>query len=92
MTDPTVVRSELSRIRGTGYVHSPGGMEDDLESVSAPFVDAEGAPQGAITVVAPANRMNDSIAHDIAVEVLKAAARLTRDTGGTAPADYPRTA
>lgn len=89
LTDPATIRTVLTKVRADGIAESVGGFEADVHSHAAPIFGLDGQPLGALAVAAPVSRMTPELRALIQAELRRAAQELTRDIGGTCPADYP---
>jgi DNA-binding IclR family transcriptional regulator len=67
------LRRELGRVRAQGYATAAGELEDGLNAVAVPVLAADGALRGAISVSAPAYRL-DATAFAAVAERCRAAA------------------
>lgn len=91
VTDPDLLRTRLTDIRTTGLVESQGGFEREVCSVAAPLFGSNGDCLGAVAVAAAANRVTDTLRRTIHSAVSEAASKITRNWGGTPPAQFPTT-
>jgi len=87
-TDRTCVskrelKTVLAQTRERGYSMAARTFDDDVVSIAAPVFDATGIAIGAISVASIASRFNRESERRIAGYVLKAAARVSEETGGT---------
>lgn len=54
--DPDAVASALDRTRRLGYATTHDELLADVVGIAAPILDADGAPAGSVSVVAPSSR------------------------------------
>lgn len=92
MTDPQAIRALLDAIRQSGVAQSIGGFEAEVHSHAVPVFGPDAKVIGALAVAAPASRIGDAQAAEIAAALLRAGQTLTRRIGGAAPAHYPQEA
>jgi DNA-binding IclR family transcriptional regulator len=57
LRDPVALRSELARVRETGYAIDRAEHFDGIHCIAAPLCDAHGLPFAAITIAGPATRI-----------------------------------
>lgn len=77
VVDPDAIRDRLVQIRSLGYAWVYEEFVEDLNSVAAPVLDADGQPLAALHVHGPAYRFPDpDLAHDHGLAVVAAANRL----------------
>ncbi len=92
VTDPGAIRTLLDAIRQSGVAQSVGGFEAEVHSHAVPVFGPDARVIGALAVAAPASRISDAQAAEIAAALLRAGQTLTRRIGGAAPAHYPQQA
>lgn len=85
ITDPTILRAELERVRASGVAEDLGENERGARCLAAPIFDHTGGVLGAISVSSPATRLDDARAAEVAAAVKAAAAAVTARVGGVAP-------
>lgn len=85
-TDADGLRAKVSAARASGFGYSFGEFEAETSSIAAPLFGADGACFGAVSVVCPAARMTDDLAHNIRHHLKPAALALTEVCGGQPPA------
>lgn len=85
MTDATVVRAQLDRIRQVGVAEDRGENETGALCFGAPIFDAIGVVVAAVSVSSPESRMDALREQEIADAVREAADEITRRIGGRAP-------
>ena len=88
-TNPDRIRQTLVQVRQTGIATALAGFQDDVHSHAAPVFGANRQPIGALAVAAPAGRVSDIRAGEIARQTATAAQTLTRQIGGRCPDIYP---
>ena len=77
VVDPGEIRDRLTQIRSLGYAWVYEEFVEDLNSVAAPVLNADGEPLAALHVHGPAYRFPDpDLAHDHGLAVAAAANRL----------------
>lgn len=82
VTDPDVLRSQLDKIREQGYYVSIGELtSEDSCGIGAPIFDADDQIVGVITVVGPAQRLDQTGIDNVVRRVIHAARSATRDLG-----------
>ena len=83
ITDPDALRTRLDQIRSIGYVWVYGEFVEEIHSVAAPVLGADGRAEAAVHVHGPAYRFPDpDSAHDLGMAVAKAAERLAVQLNG----------
>lgn len=82
LTDPAALRAELERVRARGVAEDRGENEPGARCVAAPVFDHTGAVVAALSVSAPASRLDDARAAEIARAARDAACEITRRLGG----------
>lgn len=82
ITDPATLRAELKRVREAGYAEDRGENEAGAHCFGAPIIDHTGAVVAAISVSAPASRLDERMAAEIPEAVKAAAQQLSRQLGG----------
>lgn len=85
LVEPQKIRAMLSEIRQQGFASSLGGVEDDVHSISAPFFNTQGKPEGSITIAAPIQRLVGEAHQKVIDAVMAAAGELTAAMGGRIP-------
>lgn len=86
ITDPSRLREELARVRVRGVAEDLAENEVGARCLGAPIFDHRGAVIAAISVSAPASRLDDVRAAALALAVEAAAEEVTRRAGGRSPA------
>lgn len=71
IVDPAALRTEIKRVRQTGYALAKEEFEEGLSTIAAPVREADGSVVAAIGVAGPAYRLDD--------DEFERIARLTRD-------------
>lgn len=82
------LRKRIAECRHTGIGISDRGYESDVCSTAAPLFGPDGWACGAVTVAAPASRMNADVRQQIAGAVVRAAFEITRGLGGEPAASF----
>lgn len=82
ITEPAALRVELEGVRARGLAEDRGENEVGARCVAAPIFDHTGAVVAALSVSAPASRLDDARAAEIATAVRAAADDITRRLGG----------
>jgi DNA-binding IclR family transcriptional regulator len=82
-TEPKTLEQLLQRIRDQGYAISDGEIEAGVRSVSAPAFFPSGALLGAVTIAAPAYRLQDAALKQAVLHVVAAARHITEVAAGS---------
>lgn len=83
VTDPTKLRTILTRISSQGYAIVDQELEEGLRSLAAPIRDADGSVIAALNVSAHASRgSSDVIRRELLPPLLGAAKRIEEDLRG----------
>lgn len=82
ITDPDMLRSELARIRASGYAVDDVENEAHIRCVAAPIFQAGGQICAALSVAGPTNRVDAERVDDLAIQVRAAAEEVTYQLGG----------
>jgi DNA-binding IclR family transcriptional regulator len=77
ITDPDEFKAELESVRERGFAITRGELEEGLDGVAAPVLDADGHVLGALGVSGPAFRVEDSL-HSIGDLLVTESQQLTR--------------
>jgi IclR family acetate operon transcriptional repressor len=85
ITDPTVLRQELARVRERGVAEDLQENEAGARCLGAPIFDHAGAVVAAVSVSAPESRLDDDRAAEVAAALAAAAREITGRLGGRAP-------
>ena len=80
VTDPAVLRKQLTQIRHQGYAHNVDESEIGATSIGAPVRDVSGQVVAAVSVVGPSPRMDQDLVA-IRTAVVEAAAVASRRLG-----------
>lgn len=72
-----LLRQDLCRTRERGYAIDHGENEDGSYCVGAPIFEVPGKPMAALSVSAPASRLNEMARHDIVAALLVATSRIS---------------
>jgi DNA-binding IclR family transcriptional regulator len=85
-TPPTVeaLLGELARIRRTGYATNREESTLGSGGVAAPIVDRTGAVSAGLVVTFPVQFVSEEAMHLLAVQIVQAAQRISRQLGGAA--------
>jgi IclR family acetate operon transcriptional repressor len=86
ITDPDVLRAELSEARARGWAGSKSERTPGIRAVAAPIFDHTGAVIGALGLSVPEVRMNDARAEQLGRRAKECAWRISEDLGATATA------
>lgn len=78
----TACRRALDLTRARGYALDDGTPDEPGVSVAAPVFDVEGRPVGAVSLSAPAARLDARRAHSLSAQLIGAARRITHSAGG----------
>nr|WP_244962780.1 IclR family transcriptional regulator [Cryobacterium roopkundense] len=73
ITDPTLLRTELDRVRAEGWATTLGELEDGLNAIAAPIFGANGTVIGALSASGPAYRWSAEVMAEHALDVVAAA-------------------
>ncbi|GAA3933429.1 IclR family transcriptional regulator [Microbacterium soli] len=84
ITDPDVLRAELTKVRQQGFATCVQEQEEGLSSISVPVVGHTGEAVAALTVAAPSPRINDGSMPEIRDLLLSAATEMSVRLGGPA--------
>lgn len=90
ITTVSALNSDLALTRARGYAIS---FEEHLEGVNAVAVAIgapDGTPLGALALLAPASRLDETNIHPIGRELMAAARRITGSAGAVAISSHPR--
>jgi IclR family acetate operon transcriptional repressor len=82
-TLPTIaaLKANLKLIRQQGYAVDDGENEDGARCVGAPIFDYSGQVKAAISVAAPASRMDDALLREVAQVVREAGQSISQQLG-----------
>lgn len=89
-TTPEALRAIIDDIRATGFGLSDGRFEAEINSLSAPLFDQTGGFCGAVSVASVAARYNGDLEATIKTELIRASRTITKNWGGTVPAEIER--
>lgn len=78
-----VLRQEMAEIRSSGYACTSGRRTVGAVGIAAPVFDASGAVVGDIVITIPESRFEPHMKERLATSVMKTAAAVTSDMGGT---------
>ena len=81
ITDFSAMQSEIARIRQCGYAIDDEEHEEGIRCIAAPILDFNAYPIAAISLSAPASRMDDKKIQEYAPAVLDAVANISRYYG-----------
>lgn len=81
ITDPSIFREELRRIRDQGYALDNEEMAPGLRCIGAPVTDHTGRPFATVSLSAPADRMTGQRVTDLVPQVRAAALDISRLLG-----------
>ncbi|CUH64506.1 Kip operon repressor protein [Thalassovita gelatinovora] len=88
ITDPTILQSMMSEVRGTGYSQLDSTFDQEVASQAAPLFGENGQVIGAIAVAVPLVRASSDRMRGITPKLTEAARAATRSLGGQYP-DFP---
>jgi len=77
----------IKEARETGFGHSHRGFQEDIESVAAPLFDQTDRFAGAVSVACVATRFSADAKRTIKKCLIQASSEISRNWGGTIPAD-----
>jgi len=80
---------QLEEIRQRGYAFNDGEWLEDVASVAAAIIDADGRPLAAISVSGPASRLTAGVREALAPHVVAAAKQISRNVAGAARSATP---
>lgn len=85
ITDRTVLRRELEKIRKDGIAISIGQLAQGAAGIAAPLFNADGTVAAALVIAGPANRLEQEIPalRELLTGVAALASGLMRDVGGS---------
>lgn len=81
ITSGEVLREQLAKVRRDGYAYTLEELEEGLNAVSAPILDAGGTTLAAICVTGPAFRLPEARIHELGPLVVEAATEISRALG-----------
>ena len=84
ITDLEPLLEELARARRRGYATAVSELENGLNAVAAPVVDARGQVIAAVELWGPGFRLTPRRLPELAVQAREAAAAISVRLGGTA--------
>lgn len=90
ITDPHALEADLLLTRARGYAVSYEEHLAGVNSVAAPIAGRDGVPLGALVVLGPASRLDNSAIHPVGRELMAAARRITGSVGAVAISSGPR--
>ena len=82
--------SDLTLTRARGYAMSREEHLDGVNSVAVAIAGQDGSPIGALVVLGPSSRLDESGMHVVGRELIAAARRLTGSAGAVAISSHPR--
>lgn len=85
-TRPERIRERLSLVREHGYARTDSERVAESVSFAAPVFDAVGEVTGSLSIAALATRVDDDREAELGRRVMEAAAHLSEQLGGRAPA------
>jgi DNA-binding IclR family transcriptional regulator len=81
ITTLSALRKELIRTRERGYAQDYEENEEGSRCIGAPIFDERGRVKASISVAAPAIRLNDALAQEVAAAVMETAASISQQLG-----------
>jgi len=90
LTEPDLIRKKLQIIQNQGYAESVSGFEMGVHSFSAAIFNRSSEVIGAISIAAPTSRISASERENLPALVIRAAIKLTQDTGGIMPLSFSK--
>ena len=81
ITDPSILHSELEKVRQSGFAFSHGEWISDASGVAAPIFGSTREVIGALTISGPSQRFNRETIEKYAREVVSAAQDVSRQMG-----------
>jgi sugar lactone lactonase YvrE/DNA-binding IclR family transcriptional regulator len=90
LTDVVALNADLALTRARGYAISCEEHLPGVNSVAVAIAGQDGTPLGALAVLAPASRMDDTNIHPIGRELIAAARRITGSAGVVAISSRPQ--
>lgn len=81
ITDPSVLMSELEKVRQTGFAFSHGEWISDASGVASPIFGSGREVIGALTISGPSQRFTREIIDKYSREVLSSAQEISRQMG-----------
>jgi IclR family acetate operon transcriptional repressor len=85
ITSLSVLREELALTRERGYSQDYGENEEGSWCIGAPIFDERGRVTASISVAAPAIRLNEVLAQEIAAAVIETASSISQQLGYRSP-------
>lgn len=77
----------IAAIRETGFGRANQSFEAEIHAISAPVFDHSGLVAGAVSVASVASRFTPELEHKIKTNLAAASREITRNWGGTLPAN-----
>lgn len=90
ITDPDMLNSDLILTCARGYSVSLEEHLAGVNSVGVSIAGPDGVPIGALCVLGPASRMDQSVVHLVGRELIASARRITGSAGAVAISSHPR--
>jgi DNA-binding IclR family transcriptional regulator len=81
VTDKQILRDQLDEARSLGWASSWEELEIGLAAIGAPITGRNGEPIAAVSVSGPTARIDRSQIKNLAIMVMDATRRITRDLG-----------
>ncbi len=88
ISDPAVLRGNISMVRQYGVCTVTGTFDEGVSSVGVPLFSDGGRVVGSLAVAVPSARVNPAKLRDIALMLLKEAERASTALGGVFPKDF----
>ena len=88
--DPQTLQADLALARARGYAVATEEHLEGVNCVAVPILGQDGFPIGALAVLAPSFRMDESSIHPVGRELIAAARRITGSSGAIAISSGPR--
>lgn len=86
-TTETELVDLVDSVRSTGFGHADQSFEAEIQGFAAPVFDHTGYLAGAVAVAGVASRVTSDLERTIKSELILAAREITRNWGGTIPAE-----
>ena len=81
VTDKQILRDQLDEARQLGWASSWEELEIGLAAIGAPIIGRDGEPIAAVSISGPTARLDRSQIKNLAIMVMDATKRITRDLG-----------
>lgn len=90
LTNQTALNADLALTRARGYAISFEEYQQGVNSVAVAIGAPDGTPLGALSVLAPASRLDETNIHPVGRDLIAAARRITGSAGAVAISSRPQ--